>query len=89
MLVWRFVKWLAAIDFDFLLRETTGRRLRPNILRVVNELIVAVLQGNIVQIILQVLRLQRVYTLVLSYVVQLELVLDPDLLLTNFFLLVV
>lgn len=54
-----------------------------------NQFIITVLQGDVVRIVFQVLRLQWVNALVIAEVVQLKFVFDPDLLLTAFFLLVV
>ena len=80
--------WLAR-RVNLLFGETARRRLRPDILTVVDQLIVTILQCNIVLIVSQVLRLERVYTFVVSEVVQLMLVLYANFLLASLFFLVV
>ena len=54
-----------------------------------DQLVVLVLQLDVVLVVSQVLRLQRVDPLVVAQIVELELVLDADLLLASFFFLVV
>ena len=80
--------WLAR-RVNLLFGETARGRLRPDVLTVVDQLIVTILQCNIVLIVSQVLRLERVYTFVVSEVVQLMLVLYTNFLLASLFFLVV
>lgn len=55
----------------------------------VNEFVIPVLQGDIVLVVAQVFGLQRIDPLVAPQIVQLKLVLDPNLFLSGLFLLVI
>ena len=75
--------------FKLFLGEASSRRLSPDVSRVVNQLIVTVLQGNVVLIVAQMLWLKRVDSLVIPNIVQLVLIFNSYLLLTSFLFLVV
>lgn len=81
-------QWLT-IDIDLFPGEASSRRLCPDILRKVDQLVVPILQRDFVQIVLQMVWLDGVDALEASQVLQLILVLDPYFLLPGLLFLIV